>query len=73
MASTLKIDPAGRRPLGKTGVTVSMLGAGGGSLFCRTGDEGGKKILDACWDQGLRFFDTAPYYGKGVSEARFGS
>lgn len=60
------------RRLGDTGLTVSCLGVGGGSLFCRSGDDGGKVILDAAWDAGLRFFDTAPYYGRGESEGRFG-
>jgi len=26
----------------------------------------------AAWDAGLRYFDTAPLYGHGLSEARIG-
>lgn len=68
----MSFDAAHRRPLAKTGVSVSQLGIGGGSLFCRSGDDGSQVVLNACWDAGLRFFDTAPYYGRGASEARFG-
>ncbi|HTH95803.1 MAG TPA: aldo/keto reductase [Stellaceae bacterium] len=65
-------EPTERRPMGDTGLSISRLGIGGGSLFCRSGDDGSQVILDACWDAGLRLFDTAPYYGRGESEARFG-
>jgi D-threo-aldose 1-dehydrogenase len=29
-------------------------------------------VLEAAWDAGLRFFDTAPHYGQGLSERRLG-
>ena len=29
--------------------------------------------LEAAWDSGIRYFDTAPQYGFGLSEHRFGS
>src|ERR1700746_1527416 len=28
--------------------------------------------VDAAWDQGTRYFDTAPFYGAGLSEIRLG-
>ena len=28
--------------------------------------------MAAAWDDGLRYFDTAPLYGHGLSEARLG-
>jgi D-threo-aldose 1-dehydrogenase len=28
--------------------------------------------LQAAWDAGIRYYDTAPYYGRGLSEIRFG-
>lgn len=30
------------------------------------------ETLQAAWDAGLRYFDTAPFYGFGLSERRFG-
>lgn len=65
------IDPTERRPLGRTRITTSRLGVGGGSSFGRAGDAGAQ-LLDACWDAGLRHFDTAPLYGRGDSERRYG-
>jgi D-threo-aldose 1-dehydrogenase len=30
-------------------------------------------VLDAAWDCGIRYFDTAPHYGLGLSERRLGA
>lgn len=30
------------------------------------------QTLDAAWDAGVRYFDTSPFYGYGLSERRFG-
>ena len=65
------IDPAERRALGTTHVRVSRLGIGGGSAFVRAGDES-QALVDAAWQARLRHFDTAPLYGDGESEKRFG-
>jgi len=65
------IDPSQRVPLGKTGIRVSRLGLGGGSSFMRAGEESAA-LIDAAWNAGLRYFDTAPLYGEGESERRLG-
>lgn len=65
------IDPVARRPLGRTQVMVSQLGIGGGSSFVRAGDDA-HALIDAAWEAGLRYFDTAPLYGGGESECCFG-
>ena len=31
-----------------------------------------RATLDAAWDAGVRFYDTAPWYGRGLSEHRLG-
>ncbi len=59
--------PAQRRPLGRSGLTVSALGIGGGSSFVRAGVEAAR-LVDEAWNAGLRYFDTAPLYGDGGSE-----
>lgn len=64
-------DPVSRRRIGRTDVQVSRLGIGGGSAFIRAGEER-DALFDAAWDAGLRYFDTAPLYGEGESEVRFG-
>lgn len=30
-------------------------------------------VLDKAWENGIRYFDTAPHYGNGMSEHRLGS
>jgi len=58
------------RPLGFT-----RLGFGGvavGSMFEPIGDAAAEATLSAAWDAGLRYFDTAPLYGRGRSERRIG-
>lgn len=64
------IDAVSRVALGRTGLQVSRLGVVGGSSFMRATD--GRTLIDAAWDAGLRYFDTAPLYGGGESERRFG-
>lgn len=62
--------------LGRTGVTVTRLGLGLapiGGLYTAVGDEAARATIEAAWDAGVRFFDTAPLYGHGSSERRAGS
>jgi aryl-alcohol dehydrogenase-like predicted oxidoreductase len=60
-----------RRPLGRTGATVSILGLGGAGFLSRTTDpEAAAKILHAALDGGITFFDTAHNYDH--CEANFG-
>jgi D-threo-aldose 1-dehydrogenase len=62
-----------RNPVGRTGLTVSRLGMGGGSLINAAGAQGVRGILGAAWDAGLRYFDTAALYAAGESERRLGA
>ena len=63
-----------RRPLGRTGMQVSILGLGGGSQFlsaCRT-DEEAIELLNTAIDGGINYLDCAASYGNGESERRYG-
>lgn len=54
---------------------VTPLGLGGaalGNLYAPVSDESAAETVSAAWDAGLRYFDTAPYYGYGLSERRLG-
>jgi D-threo-aldose 1-dehydrogenase len=54
---------------------VTTLGFGGGpigGLFAPVDDETAYGALEAAWDGGVRFFDTAPHYGIGQAERRMG-
>ncbi|MET8118362.1 aldo/keto reductase [Micromonospora sp. NPDC005189] len=62
--------------LGRTDVAVTRLGLGLapiGGLFTAVGDEVAHATVEAAWDLGLRYFDTAPLYGCGLSERRAGA
>ncbi len=43
-----------------------------GGLFASVSDSDARAVLDAAWAGGIRFFDTAPWYGFGRSERRTG-
>lgn len=59
------------RPLGTTGLVVSVLGLGCGPLGDASLDDGeAERLVHAALDQGVTLFDTAPSYG--ASEARLG-
>lgn len=61
--------------LGTSGVPVSGLGFGAaavGNLFTEVGDEQAHEAVTAAWQRGIRYFDTAPHYGLGLSERRLG-
>ena len=60
-----------RTRLGRTPVEVTRLGFGGGplgGLFTPVSEESAAAALAAAWDCGIRYFDTSPHYGIGVSE-----
>ncbi|MER6082612.1 aldo/keto reductase [Streptomyces sp. NPDC001833] len=61
--------------LGRSGVQVTDLAFGAaalGNLFAPVGDEEAAAVVDAAWSVGIRYFDTAPHYGLGLSERRLG-
>ena len=67
---------AARRRLGRTAVEVTELGFGGasiGELFVRVSERDAQATIAAAWDAGIRYFDTAPWYGRGLSELRTGA
>ena len=69
-------DPVERRRLGSTSVEVTRLGLGCaplGNLYEPISDGDAAGAVDAAWAHGLRFFDTAPLYGHGLSELRLGA
>lgn len=69
------MEPTDLRQLGRTGVALTQLGQGTaplGDLFVKLDEPGATGVIDAAWDAGIRFFDTAPWYGVGQSEQRCG-
>ncbi len=65
------MDPLDKTNIGTTALTITKLGLGGapmGGLFERKAYE----TLSAAYENGVRYFDTAPLYGRGKSERFFG-
>lgn len=44
-----------------------------GNLYRAMSDETAAAIVDAAWAAGIRYYDTAPHYGLGLSERRLGA
>ena len=64
-----------QRHLGTNGPEVSALGLGClsfGGMFGPTTEAETLRTLDAAWDHGITFLDTANRYGEGVSETMIG-
>ncbi|MDH0744971.1 aldo/keto reductase [Pseudomonas sp. GD03842] len=54
---------------------IGRLGFGSaplGNMFRDIGEEEAAATVQSAWDQGIRYFDTAPLYGAGLSEQRLG-
>src|SRR5262249_17925958 len=71
----MSMDPFARRNLGRGGILVPQIGFGGaplGELFTKVSEADAEATLSAAWDAGVRFYDTAPWYGRGQSEHRIG-
>jgi D-threo-aldose 1-dehydrogenase len=43
-----------------------------GNMFRNIPEKEAAATVDAAWQQGTRYFDTAPFYGAGLSEIRLG-
>ncbi|MCX5415866.1 aldo/keto reductase [Streptomyces sp. NBC_00059] len=61
--------------LGHSAVEITELSFGAaaiGNLFTEVDPGQAAAAVDAAWDEGVRYFDTAPHYGLGLSERRLG-
>ncbi|WP_327365352.1 aldo/keto reductase [Streptomyces sp. NBC_01217] len=53
---------------GRLGLGTAPLG----NMFRAVPPEEAAATVEAAWDHGIRYFDTAPFYGAGLSEMRLG-
>ncbi len=63
-------------PLGRTKIALPPVGLGGvprGEVHERISEEQAQDTLAAAWSAGIRYCDTSPWYGRGLSELRFGT
>ncbi len=64
-----------RRRIGTTALEVTGISLGGaaiGGLYQAVARDIAEATIEAAWDAGVRYFDTAPFYGFGLSERRMG-
>jgi len=64
------------KTLGRSGLRLSVFGFGGtglGNLYRAMSEREAIATLDAAYAAGMRYYDTAPLYGHGLSEHRVGS
>ncbi len=64
-----------RRQIGNTGVLVTDISFGAsaiGNMGRAVPDLEANEVLQSAWDAGIRYFDTAPHYGRGRAEERLG-
>lgn len=73
------MDPFELVPIGATGLRITRLGLGGVFVGGRDSSDGvvsgyetALATLGRAYELGVRYFDTAPFYGQGRSEVRFG-
>ncbi len=63
------------RRVGNTALEVTEIGCGAaglGNLYRVCPREDAMGVLEGAWNAGIRYFDTAPFYGFGLSERRVG-
>ena len=63
------------RQIKRRALALSELGFGGasiGNLYRATSDEEAAAAVEQAFASGIRYFDTAPHYGLGLSERRLG-
>ena len=59
--------------IGNGGIEFTELGFGSapiGNLYKAVSDSDAQAVLDAAWEAGCRYYDTAPLYGLGLAETR---
>jgi len=64
-----------RRKVADTSLLLPAFGMGTahlGELYRTVEEEASQATLKAAWDGGVRYFDTAPWYGRGLAEHRLG-
>jgi len=66
---------AAEKRVGATSLNLPAFGFGSahlGELYARVDEADARATLQAAWDAGIRFYDTAPWYGRGLAEHRLG-
>ncbi len=71
----MNLTLATHRRVGRTALDLPVFGLGTahlGELYKVVDEEVARDTMLAAWNGGVRFFDTAPWYGRGLAEHRCG-
>ena len=71
-----RITPPPKRPLGRHGTRLTTVGFGAATLGDVYGAMDGQtatRVVHHAYERGIRYFDSAPFYGRGLSERRLGA
>jgi D-threo-aldose 1-dehydrogenase len=63
------------RRVGATALELPVMGFGTahlGEMYSLVSEADSRATLDAAWAGGIRYYDTAPWYGRGLAEHRLG-
>ncbi|MEO0992035.1 MAG: aldo/keto reductase, partial [Pseudomonadota bacterium] len=69
------MQPDTKRKFGRVDLEVTAFGFGTapiGNIFREIDDQTSDGMIQSAWNRGVRYFDTAPMYGHGLSELRTG-
>jgi aryl-alcohol dehydrogenase-like predicted oxidoreductase len=66
------MSPLPLRPLGRSGIDVSIVGLGCNNFGRRADLDATRAVVDAALEEGINFLDTADIYGRGQSEEYLG-
>lgn len=69
------MQPQEKNKFGRSDLEVSAFGFGTapvGNIFEEIDEKTSDEMFQVAWDSGVRFYDTAPMYGHGLSEYRTG-
>lgn len=69
MRAHWEVSTQPRAPLPRLGFGGAVIG----NLYREISEEAALAAVDAAWNLGIRYFDTAPHYGLGLAERRLGS
>ncbi len=71
----MPVKASDRRRVGATALELPVFGFGAahlGELYGLVTEPESRATMDAAWEAGVRYYDTAPWYGRGLSEHRLG-
>lgn len=69
------MDPHAKLKFGRVDLEVTAFGFGAapiGNIFREIDEQTSDAMIQTSWDRGIRYYDTAPMYGHGLSELRTG-